>query len=115
MIFASTLLIGHRGVLIHLKPKQSHHQNGQVSNKHHHRSRGGAKHHHGHKRHRRHSKIKAEAQKELAPATPPLQRVQRILDYDHVNLGHEPQPLFSEMIELITDEDGKMEWHETAR
>ena len=48
-------------------------------------------------------------------ATPPLQRVQRILEYDHVNLGHEPQPLFSEMIELSTDDDGKMEWHETAR
>ena len=41
--------------------------------------------------------------------------MQRILEYDHVNLGHEPQPLFSEMIELSTDHDGKMEWHETAR
>ena len=51
----------------------------------------------------------------LFSATPPLERVQKILEYDHVNFGHEPKPLFSEMIELFTNEDGKMEWHETAR
>ena len=29
--------------------------------------------------------------------------------------GHEPHPLFSEMEELCLDEDGEMEWKETAR
>ena len=49
--------------------------------------------------------------------TPPAQRVQFILgdtDQDG-DSGHEPHPLFSEMEELCLDEDGEMEWKETAR
>ena len=48
--------------------------------------------------------------------TPPAQRVQFILGEDHDgDSGHEPHPLFSEMEELFLDEDGEMEWKETAR
>ncbi len=47
--------------------------------------------------------------------TPPAQRVQFILGEDHDDSGHEPHPLFSEMEELVFDEDGEMEWKETAR
>lgn len=34
---------------------------------------------------------------------------------DADSAGHEPHPLFSEMEELFCDEDGEMEWKETAR
>ena len=48
--------------------------------------------------------------------TPPAQRVQFILGEDQDgDSGHEPHPLFSEMEELCLDEDGEMEWKETAR
>ena len=47
--------------------------------------------------------------------TPPAQRVQFILGEDQADSGHEPHPLFSEMEELCLDEDGEMEWKETAR
>ena len=51
----------------------------------------------------------------LLSVTPPAQRVQFILGEDHDDSGHEPHPLFSEMEELFLDEDGEMEWKETAR
>ena len=47
--------------------------------------------------------------------TPPAQRVQFILGEDLDDAAHEPHPLFSEMEELFLDEDGEMEWKETAR
>ena len=50
--------------------------------------------------------------------TPPAQRVQFILGEegqgDSENV-HESHPIFSEMEELFLDEDGDMEWKETAR
>ena len=51
----------------------------------------------------------------LFPVTPPAQRVQFILGEDHDEAGHEPHPLFSEMEELFLDDNGEMEWKETAR
>lgn len=47
--------------------------------------------------------------------TPPAQRVQFILGEDQNDPAHEPHPLFSEMEELLLDEDGELEWKETAR
>ena len=46
---------------------------------------------------------------------PPAQRVQFILGEDQNDPAHEPHPLFSEMEELLLDEDGELEWKETAR
>ena len=47
--------------------------------------------------------------------TPPAQRVEFILGQDKDENSHEPHPLFSEMEELLYDENGEMEWKETAR
>ena len=47
--------------------------------------------------------------------TPPAQRVQFILGDLEADSSHIAHPLFSEMEELFCDEDGEMEWKETAR
>lgn len=47
--------------------------------------------------------------------TPPAQRVQSLLGLDPKEQVHETHPLFSEMAELIHNNEGEMEWHETAR
>ena len=48
--------------------------------------------------------------------TPPAQRVQFILGEEgRLEPAHETHPVFSEMEELFTGEDGNMEWKETAR
>ena len=49
--------------------------------------------------------------------TPPAQKVQFILGQSQETGAeeHESHPVFSEMEELFTGEDGDMEWKETAR
>lgn len=47
--------------------------------------------------------------------TPPAKRVQFILGEDVEEGGLESHPLFSEMEELVAEEDGEIEWKETAR
>lgn len=49
------------------------------------------------------------------PATPPARRVQFLLGSEDAGSGHVTHPLFAEMEELFCDEDGKLEWKETAR
>ena len=51
----------------------------------------------------------------LISVTPPAQRVQFILGDLEADSTHIAHPLFSEMEELFCDEDGEMEWKETAR
>ncbi|KAG8223166.1 hypothetical protein J437_LFUL000332, partial [Ladona fulva] len=71
-----------------------------------------------HRRHHRHHKgSKDSSEEDDRPITPPAQRVQFILgDEAGDDTGHEPHPLFSEMEELVKDEDGDvLEWKETAR
>ncbi|TRY61887.1 hypothetical protein TCAL_09266 [Tigriopus californicus] len=97
-----TEIDGHRNVYVGIHiPGRSSRRPG--SNK-------GARTHHRHKN--RHLKGASEANR---PVTPPAQRVQFILGEDHDDNGHEPHPLFSEMEELFLDENGEMEWKETAR
>ena len=48
-------------------------------------------------------------------ATPPGRRVQFLLGKENEGLGHEPHPVFCEMEELYTHQNGEMEWRETAR
>ena len=51
----------------------------------------------------------------ITPCTPPTRRVQFLLGKENECLGHEPHPVFCEMEELFTYENGEMEWRETAR
>jgi len=110
-------ILGHRNVFvgIHVPGENSHgSHNGKSSHGHHghHRSGHSRSHHH---RRKHHLKAPHEAHR---PVTPPAQRVQFILGEegqgDSEN-GHETHPIFSEMEELFLDEDGDMEWKETAR
>ncbi|XP_071448217.1 electroneutral sodium bicarbonate exchanger 1 isoform X3 [Hetaerina americana] len=70
---------------------------------------------HHRRHHRHHNRSKDSSDDDERPITPPAQRVQFILgDEAGDENAHEPHPLFSEMEELVKDEDG-MEWKETAR
>jgi len=122
-------ILGHRNVFvgIHVPGENSHsshvsHNGGHKSSHgHHHGHKSGRSHHH---RRRHHLKAPHEAQRpdksgsdavDASPMTPPAQRVQFILGEDQNDPAHEPHPLFSEMEELLLDEDGELEWKETAR
>ena len=72
---------------------------------HHHR-----RHHQGH----RHEKKKSE-DGETRPVTPPSERVHFILGEDDQDGLHVSHPLFSELEELVSTEEGEFEWRERAR
>ncbi|CAG0888051.1 unnamed protein product [Cyprideis torosa] len=71
-------------------------------------------HHRRHGRgHRRKTNEKEGDKEDDKPGTPPSQRVHFILGEDDDDGS--VHPIFSEMIELYTHDDGDMEWRETAR
>jgi len=100
---------GHRHILVgfHMPSKRGHgHGHG-----HGHEKEGGELKNRHHKS--KHLKAPVEA---IRPVTPPAQRVQFILGEEgRLEPAHETHPVFSEMEELFTGEDGNMEWKETAR
>jgi len=111
-------ILGHRNVFvgIHVPGEKSHgSHNGKSGHGHHGHHRSGHSRSHHHRRRHHHLKPPHEAHR---PVTPPAQRVQFILGEegqgDSENV-HESHPIFSEMEELFLDEDGDMEWKETAR
>ena len=118
-------ILGHRNVFvgIHVPGEKSHGSHAQKSGHHGHHRSGHHKPHHRRRHHHlktpneshRPEKSGSEANGDASPMTPPAQRVQFILGEDHDENSHQPHPLFSEMEELLCDEDGEMEWKETAR
>jgi len=115
-------ILGHRNVFvgIHAPPGEKSHgsHNGKSGHHGHGHHRSGHSRSHHHRRRHHHLKPNHEAQRPdeaQRPVTPPAQRVEFILGQDKDENSHEPHPLFSEMEELLYDENGEMEWKETAR
>jgi sodium bicarbonate transporter 10 len=101
----------HHYVGFHMPSKRGHGQWADGMEK---ESNGHGNGRNGHRHHKpKHLKAPDEDHR---PVTPPAQRVQFILGEEgRLEPGHETHPVFSEMEELFTGEDGMMEWKETAR